>query len=91
MGLDAVLKSKKPFLNVAVVVSISSQFSQVLSLVLPHIERRCGRRNGLKLGMLLSRHQKLREYKLPGVWDTEVCFQAQVNWTYPCNSSKSAK
>ena len=40
--------AKKPFLNV-VVVSISSQFSQVLSLVLPHIERRCGR-NGLKLG-----------------------------------------
>jgi len=56
--------AKKPFLNV-VVVSISSQFSQVLSLVLPHIERRCGR-NGLKLGMLLSRHQKLGEYRLPG-------------------------
>ena len=26
--------------------------------MLPHIERRCAR-NGLKLGMLLSRHQKL--------------------------------
>ena len=32
--------------------------SQVLALVLPHIERRC-ERNGLKLGTLQSRHQRI--------------------------------
>ena len=37
---------------------VLSPISQVLALVLPHIERRC-ERNGLKLGTLQSRHQRI--------------------------------